>query len=161
MPSLACVSGEALVTSVPAKTTRPPVGARSPTRQLKKVDLPAPLGPMRPTISPSPTVRSASASAWKLPKLRETDCASSSMALAGPARRQAPPQLEEAARLETGEQQDDAAVEDVGQPGAAAAEEAVGRGLERHQDRGAEQGSEQRADAAQRRGDDHLDRDED
>ena len=31
---------------------RPVVGSVSPARQLKKVDLPAPFGPIRPMISP-------------------------------------------------------------------------------------------------------------
>ncbi len=84
MPSFACASGVARVTSVPANMTRPALGTRSPTRQLKKVDLPAPFGPMRPMISPSPTVRSAPDSARKLPKSRETACASSSMGLGLP-----------------------------------------------------------------------------
>ncbi len=38
---------------------RPVVGTVSPARQLKKVDLPAPFGPIRPMISPSSTARSA------------------------------------------------------------------------------------------------------
>src|SRR5713226_5125418 len=103
MPSRACASGEASVTSVPAKMTRPLVDARSPTRQLKKVDLPAPFGPINPMISPSPTTRSAFDSAMKLPKARDTACASSSMdhpLLAAHPDADAAPELEQPAGLE-------------------------------------------------------------
>ena len=41
---------------LPRKDTSPDVGVTSPVRQLKNVVLPAPLGPISPTISPSPTV---------------------------------------------------------------------------------------------------------
>ena len=37
----------------PSNTTRPQVGRYSPVRQLKNVVLPAPLGPISPTISPA------------------------------------------------------------------------------------------------------------
>src|SRR5437016_11197266 len=119
MPSRACVSGEARVTSSPSNRTDPAVGARSPERQLKNVDLPAPFGPIRPMMSPSSTSRSASDTARKLPNVCVTRRASSSMAHL---RRRRPPllveplpKLEQTARLETRQQQDDAAVEDVGQ----------------------------------------------
>src|SRR6201999_831715 len=107
----------------------PPVGSRSPAMQLKKVDLPAPFGPIKPTISPASTRRLASASAVKPPNARLTPCASSSMG----ALRRAPrageaaearhdphgPQLDKPARLDPGEQHDDAAVQDVGEAAAA------------------------------------------
>src|SRR6266568_7494147 len=76
MPARACVSGEARVRSLPSNTIRPPLGGISPARQLKKVDLPAPFGPIRPMISPSFTVRSAPATAWNSPKLFDTLIAS-------------------------------------------------------------------------------------
>src|SRR5260221_13705798 len=164
IPSRACASGDALVTSTSAKTTRPLVGTRSPTRQLKKVDLPAPFGPIRPMISPSSTASSACDSAMKLPKARETDFASSSMGhglLARRARGQAAPHFEQTTGLETREDQDDAAIENVGKARAAAAEQAVGRALQRDQYGGAEQRTEQRANAAERRRDDHLDGNQD
>ena len=41
----------------------PDVGSASPARQLKNVLLPAPLGPIRPMISPSATSRSAPSTA--------------------------------------------------------------------------------------------------
>src|SRR6185437_6359352 len=160
MPSRACASGEARVTSVPSKRTRPPVGWRSPERQLKKVDLPAPFGPMRPTISPASSVSSAPDRARKLPKARETWRASSSMDasrlaedLAQLGRRQAIPQRQQPARLEAAEQQDDAAIDDVGEARDAAAEPGIGRRLQGHQDDRAEQRPEEPSGAAQRRRD--------
>src|SRR5213079_1001258 len=119
MPSRAWVSGEARVTSSPPNRTDPAVGTRSPQRQLKNVDLPAPFGPIRPMMSPSSTSRSASDTARKLPNICVTARASSSMAgldlLGCLARFEPVPQIEETARLEARQQQDDAAVEDVGQ----------------------------------------------
>src|SRR2546428_9940798 len=41
--------------SSPRNTIRPLAGFRTPVRQLKRVDLPAPLGPMIPRISPGGT----------------------------------------------------------------------------------------------------------
>src|SRR6266568_1921439 len=166
MPSRACVSGEARVTSSPSNRTDPAVGARSPERQLKNVDLPAPFGPIRPMMSPSRTSRSASDTARKLPNNCVTARASSSMAGlerlgCPPARGEPEPELEQTARFEPRQQQDDAAIEDIGQTRSAAAECAVGGGLQRHQDDGADQRPEQGADAAECRGDDHLDGDQD
>src|SRR5689334_16487841 len=136
---------------------RPVVGSVSPARQLKKVDLPAPFGPIRPMISPSPMTRSAPATARRLPKVFETFSALSSMA-PPQSRRDAVPHLMQPARLEARNDHDDAAVEDVGQPRAAAAEPGVGRGLQRNEDEGADQRAVQRAGAAERRDDDHLHR---
>src|SRR5262245_19711804 len=48
-------SGERPVMSSPSKTIRPPVGRSTPVRQLKKVDFPAPLGPMTARIWPRGT----------------------------------------------------------------------------------------------------------
>src|ERR1700675_4933483 len=44
--------GGSPVMSCPSNTMRPLVGRSTPVRQLKKVDLPAPLGPMTARISP-------------------------------------------------------------------------------------------------------------
>src|ERR1043166_1052663 len=122
MPSRAWVAALARVTSMSENTMRPVVGGMSPATQLKKVDLPAPFGPIRPTISPSLTSRLAFDSATKLPKLRETSRALSSMAHrdgftpAQPALRHLTPEIEQPARLEPRQDHDDAAVEDVGEP---------------------------------------------
>src|SRR5437763_11861386 len=125
MPSRAWVSGDARVTSWPPNRTDPAVGTRSPERQLKNVDLPAPFGPMRPMISPSRTSRSASATARKLPNVWVTERASRSMASLDRAgwfpRGEPEPELEQTAGLEACQQQDDAAVKDVGQARSAAA----------------------------------------
>src|SRR5215471_7704589 len=167
MPSRAWVAALARVTSMSENTMRPEVGGMSPATQLKNVDLPAPFGPIRPTISPSFTSRLAFDSARKLPKLRETSRALSSMAhrdgfaAARPALRRSMPQIEQAAGLEPRQDHDDAAVEDVGEPRAAAAEQRIGHGLQRNENDAAEQRAEQRAGAAERRDDDHFDRAQD
>src|SRR3954463_9781768 len=119
MPSSACSSGVARVTSLPSNMMRPVVGKVSPARQLKKVDLPAPFGPIRPMISPSPIARSAPATARRLPKVFETFSALSSMALPD-FRCDALPHLVQPAWLEARDDHDDAAIQNVGQPGAAA-----------------------------------------
>src|SRR5499427_2896597 len=54
--------------SSPLNTIRPLVGRRTPVRQLKKVDLPAPLGPMIPRISPAGTASDTLVSAASPPK---------------------------------------------------------------------------------------------
>ena len=60
MPSRArSYTGRPLM-SLPARCTVPVSGRRIPRTQLKKVVLPAPLGPMRPTRSPGSTLRSTS-----------------------------------------------------------------------------------------------------
>src|SRR3954447_12118750 len=107
---------------------RPAVGNVSPARQLKKVDLPAPFGPIRPMISPSSMARSAPATARRLPKVFETFSALSSMA---PPEfwRDAMPHLVQPAGFEARDDHDDAAVENVRETRAATAEPRVGRGL--------------------------------
>src|SRR6476659_5577388 len=127
LPSRACSSGGARVTSMLSNTMRPVVVSVSPARQLKKVDLPAPFGPIRPMISPSSIDRSAPATARRLPKVFETFCALSSIGSLPEFRRDAVPHLVQPTRLEARDDHDDAAVEDVGQPRAAAAEPGVGR----------------------------------
>src|ERR1700756_220932 len=120
MPSCARASGDAKVTAFPANEIAPGVGMVSPARQLKKVDLPAPFGPIRPMISPSSTARSAPATARKSPNAFDTLFASSSMHAFPQQWRQAMPQIEQAARLEASDQDNDAAVENVSEPRAAA-----------------------------------------
>src|SRR5579864_9819865 len=150
MPARARTSAAAWVTSLPSKTMRPVVGAVSPARQLKKVDLPAPFGPIRPMISPSSTARSAPDTARKLPNAFETFFASSSISAPPTLRHDPMPQLEQAAGLEARDQDDDAAIKNICQTGAAAAEPGIGRDLQRDQDQGAEQRTEQHAGAAER-----------
>src|SRR5580704_11356940 len=160
MPARAWTAGPARVTSSPSKTMRPEVGKVSPARQLKKVDLPAPFGPIRPMISCSSTARSAPDTARKLPKAFDTFLASSSIGAPPALRHDAIPQLEQTAGLEARDQDDDAAIKNVGQSGAAAAEPGVGRDLQRDQDQRADERAEQHAGAAQRRDDHHLYRDQ-
>src|ERR1700727_3142175 len=95
IPARARTSGNARVTSVPAKTILPEVGMVSPARQLKKVDLPAPFGPIRPMISPLSTARSAPDTARKLPNAFDTFFASSSIGAPPALRHDAIPQLEQ------------------------------------------------------------------
>src|SRR5579864_1652311 len=158
IPRRACASAVSRVTSVPSKTMRPLVGARSPAMQLKKVDLPAPLGPIRPTISPASTESDASASATKPPNAFETSCVSSSM---HHPRGKPSPELQQTAGLEAREDHDDAAVEDEGEPAAAAAEPGIGGALQGNENDRADQRAVERAGAAERGDDDHLNRDED
>src|SRR6188472_440188 len=159
MPALACFSAEARVRSAPSKSRRPAVGIVSPAMQLKNVDLPAPFGPMRPTISPSTTVKSASRTAMKLPKAFEIFSALKSM-LASQMRRDAIPQLVHSSRLEPCQKHDNSAVKNVGQARAAAAEPGVCRRLQRDEHKGADERAKQRARAAQGGNDQHLNRDE-
>src|SRR6266480_4919132 len=56
------------VMSSPSNTTRPPVGRSTPVRQLKNVDLPAPLGPISPRIAPLATESDTLLSAASPPK---------------------------------------------------------------------------------------------
>ena len=73
------LSGGMAVMSWPSNSTLPEVESRSPVRQLKKVDLPAPFGPIRPRISPCSSVTDAASTALKLPKALVTSRASRSM----------------------------------------------------------------------------------
>src|ERR1700692_2093602 len=139
---------------------RPVVGKVSPASQLKKVDLPAPFGPISPMISCSSTARSAPDTARKLPNAFDTFLASSSISAPPTLRHDAIPQLEQAAGLEACDQHDDAAIKNIGQSGAAAAEPSVSGDLERDEDQCADERTEQHAGAAERRDDHHLHRDE-
>src|SRR5215467_1384260 len=161
MPARACASADERVTSTPSNSTRPVVGAVSPARQLKKVDLPAPLGPISPMISPSATARSAPRTARKLPNALEPFRALSSMQTHRQEGRDALPPFVHAAGLEPREQHDDAAKQNVSEARTAAAEPGIGRGLQRNQDQRADQRPKQRPRAAQGGDDDHLHRNED
>ena len=63
--TISCV-GE-LVMSSPSKTTRPWRARGLPQIVISSVDLPAPLAPIRVTISPCATSTSTPFSAWMLP----------------------------------------------------------------------------------------------
>src|SRR5882724_13494253 len=169
-PSRARSSGASRVMSLPSNSTWPEVAARSPVRQLKKVDLPAPFGPIRPRMSPCSSVTDARSTALKLPKALVTSRASRSMACSrrdhGFLRLAAPvpqplDQSEDAAGLEARDQQDDRAIDDECEARALAAEQAVGDFLQRHQDRRPHQRPEQQARAAKRGHDQNFHRDQD
>src|SRR5580692_11566448 len=112
--------------SWPSKSTWPDVEARSPVRQLKKVDLPAPFGPIRPRMSPLATVTEAASTALKLPNCLVISRASRSMGhslVDSFGRREFPPpslrpepmrQRQDAAGLKTRNQHDDRAIGDEG-----------------------------------------------
>src|SRR5882757_3936269 len=143
-PRCARASGVKLVMSWPSNRTLPEVDNRSPVRQLNKVDLPAPFGPIRPRISPCSSVTDAASTALKLPKAFVTLRASRSMGgsrrdgwLQGLATPRPDPldQGQNAAGLEARDQYDDGAVDDKGQARALAAEQVVGDFLQRYQDR--------------------------
>src|SRR5277367_1148496 len=166
-PSAARASGVSAVMSWPSNSTWPDVDTRSPVRQLKKVDLPAPFGPIRPRISPCSSVTEAASTALKLPNALVMSRASRSMVCSRRDRDlrrlaalfEAPlDQGQDAARLKPRDQHDDRAVQYEGQPRALAAEQAVGDFLQRHQDRGTHQAAEQQAGAAERCHDQHLHR---
>src|SRR5882762_3455376 len=139
-PSAARASGGRCVTSAPANVTVPDVTGRSPVRQLKKVDLPAPLGPIRPRMSPSSTATEALSTALKAPNALVMPRASISMAghrlrrsRFGLARTMAE-QRQQPARQEARDDHDDGAINQEGDARALAAEIAVRQLLERHQD---------------------------
>src|SRR6266404_5800055 len=165
-PSLARASGGSCVTSTSPNITVPEVADRSPVRQLKKVDLPAPLGPIRPTISPSPTSTEASFTALKAPKALTMLRASISMAthrVGGFGRQNGlgREQRQQAARQEARDDDDDGAIDDKSKPRPPVAQVAVGEFLQRHQDERADQRAEQMACTAEGRHHQHLHRDQD
>src|SRR5665213_1527123 len=168
-PSCARPSGVMPVISWPSNNTLPEVVSRSPVRQLKKVDLPAPFGPIRPRISPCSSVTDAASTALKLPNAFVTARASRSMGRSrdselilcfGALGPETVDQIEDTAGLKACDQHDDGAVNDKREPGALAAEQIVGDFLERHQDRSSDQRAEQQAGAAERRHDQYLHRDQ-
>src|SRR6478672_1455062 len=150
MPTRARCSGDSAVTSRSSKCTLPLLGARSPVRQLKNVDLPAPLGPISPSTSPCLTAMEALSTALKAPKAFVRLRASSSMRLPGGCgfafqRAPWPEHCEYAARQEARDHDDNGAVDHERQPGTLAAEQAVGDLLQRDQDHGSDQRSEQQS----------------
>src|SRR5215831_8326096 len=166
MPRRARCSGVSRVTFRPSKCTVPEVGWRSPVRQLKNVDLPAPLGPMSPSTSPSLTATEASSTALNAPKAIVSWLASSSMAGLGLGRLAlgtpaAGEEGQQSARQEASDDDDNCAIDHEGQPRAFAAEQAVGDLLQRHQDQRPHEGPKQQTCPAERGHDQHLDGDQD
>src|SRR5437660_8576462 len=124
------------VMSRPSNSTLPEVDARSPVRQLNRVDLPAPFGPIRPRMSPCSSMTLAESTALKLPNAFVMSRASRSMGrslrcaslrrFAGALGEQAVEQLQNAAGLEARDQHDDGAIDHEGEACALAAEPVVG-----------------------------------
>jgi len=71
------------VTSSPSNQIEPWVGGNAPAIRLNRVDLPAPLGPIRPTISPRPTEIETSLLATRPEKRCVTPRVSSSAVMPG------------------------------------------------------------------------------
>ena len=67
-PRAATLWGFSPVMSSPSRRTRPAVGLCRPTSVLNSVDLPAPFGPMSPTISPLVTSNETASTACSPPK---------------------------------------------------------------------------------------------
>src|SRR3954447_5661635 len=78
IPLVVIVCGARLETTSPSNTIDPESGRKIPVMRLKTVVLPAPLGPITLTISPSPTCRSRSLTTWRPPKAFDTPRSSSS-----------------------------------------------------------------------------------
>ena len=66
-PSLTIDSGALPRVGSPSNSMTPPVALTEPATALRRVDLPAPFGPMTPTISPARTSRETPRSAAMLP----------------------------------------------------------------------------------------------
>src|SRR6266545_7324976 len=88
MPARHRAGGEVLVMSRPAKVTVPLSGRRRPIIRLRAVVLPAPLGPITPRASPSPTETVSPSTTRSEPNVFETFSSASSAAIRrrGPAR---------------------------------------------------------------------------
>src|ERR1019366_6445620 len=67
IPSRVMRCGGSPLMEIPSKRTAPEVNGYRPVMQLKAVVLPAPLGPIMETISPSPTSKERSSTAARLP----------------------------------------------------------------------------------------------
>src|SRR5690554_951317 len=127
MPNRARSSGGKAVMSRPMYSTVPLVGWRSPATQLNRVDLPAPLGPMRPNTSPSSTSRLTSERAARPAKdLDRSRTRSNTLdlppALLPPARDLAP-KADQARGFVCGDQHDDGTVDHIAHAGARAAQQ--------------------------------------
>src|SRR5260221_7513741 len=96
MPSREMRSGVARVSSWPRKRTLPEVARSSPAIRLRKVDLPAPLGPITACTSPSANESETPSTAASAPKRRESPsvCKSGSATRASQESRQAARQEE-------------------------------------------------------------------
>src|SRR6516162_1177551 len=71
MPAAGASTGRANLTGAPASRISPPDGGKLPATILSRVDLPAPLSPIRPRTSPASMAASTPASASIAPKCLE------------------------------------------------------------------------------------------
>src|SRR5260370_14120457 len=72
MPTLQRAWGAIRLISVPSNRIAPAFGRYAPGIKLKSVVLPAPFGPISPTISPASTLKSTALTAARPPNERET-----------------------------------------------------------------------------------------
>src|SRR5690606_20896538 len=101
MPQAAMRFGRQPVMSCPASMMRPAWGLYRPTSRLKRVVLPAPLGPIRPRMSPWATRNDTASTAFRPPKRRLAPSTVSMSGMAASARLpHALPQRHQPARLE-------------------------------------------------------------
>src|SRR5258707_9917442 len=77
MPAAQIRCGGSPVMSRPSSVTRPALGAWKPAMAANRVVLPAPLGPISPTISPAPTSSEARSTALRPPNDFESSRTSS------------------------------------------------------------------------------------
>ena len=82
MPAAQILCGASPVMSLPSKATRPASGVWKPAMAANSVVLPAPLGPIRPTISPCRTSSDAWSTAFRPPNDLESSRTSSMARLA-------------------------------------------------------------------------------
>src|SRR5579871_5034076 len=151
MPRQTRRAGRRLVTSSPSKTILPALGVRNPLMRLKKVVLPAPLGPITARSSPGSTVNDTPLTATRLPNVRVTFSTLRRLMRRASLRRPAADDAEHAAREEQHDQHEEEA--DERHPVFGLARDVI---LQHDEDRGADERSPERAHAAQHRHDDEI-----
>src|SRR5690606_26512056 len=137
------------VMSCPASMMRPAWGLYRPTSRLKRVVLPAPLGPIRPRMSPWATRNDTASTAFRPPKRRLVPSTVSMSGMAASARLpHALPQRHQPARLEQDDGDQDEAVGQLRDTGALAGQPVVEQFFQRDDEQGADQRTGHGADAA-------------
>src|SRR5437667_552336 len=134
----------------------PSSGARNPESRLKTVVFPAPLGPMRPTISPSATVRSSPSTARRPPKRLESPRTSSRLSARSSTIARGAPGSGALGQEEHHGDEERAVHDQMAARPAGGREVAPGELGERGEDEGAEDRPQRRARAAHDRTDDDL-----
>src|SRR5579862_3682355 len=151
MPRHTRRAGKSVVMSSPSKTIRPDVGWRNPLMRLKKVVLPAPLGPITARSSPASTIIDTPLTATRLPKVRVTFSTLRRLIRQASRRRPAADDAEHAAREEQHDEDEEQA--DERHPVLGLARDVI---LQHDEDRGANQRSPERAHPAEHSHDDEI-----